>query len=111
MHWLPDGEFLAEVRRVLKPNGVLAVLGYGVCRLNGNPLAQKVVYESVACTYGRNGVVICTFSILVIGGVLSTMICLSFRIGEAVCDMIIECITLACTVTILLAFGRVKKPF
>lgn len=41
MHWLPVTDFLHEVRRLLKPNGVFAVMGYSVCKFD-NQDAQKV---------------------------------------------------------------------
>ena len=34
IHWFNFDEFYAEVRRILKPNGLLAVLGYGLLRTN-----------------------------------------------------------------------------
>jgi SAM-dependent methyltransferase len=34
MHWFDLDKFYAEVKRVLKPNGVLAVWGYSVCSVN-----------------------------------------------------------------------------
>lgn len=34
VHWFEFGEFYKEVRRVLKPGGIIAVIGYGLLRIN-----------------------------------------------------------------------------
>ena len=50
LHWLPLDEFYAEVRRVLKPNGVLAVWSYGAAQIEGDAvdeLAQDFHYNRI----------------------------------------------------------------
>jgi hypothetical protein len=42
MHWLPVPTFLAEARRLLRPQAVFAAMGYYVCKFPDNPEAQKV---------------------------------------------------------------------
>lgn len=37
LHWLPFATALSEFKRVLKPGGVFAALGYGVCRIVDEP--------------------------------------------------------------------------
>lgn len=42
LHWLPVDQFLAEVRRVLKPTGTLAIIGHDMWEINMNPKASEV---------------------------------------------------------------------
>ncbi|KJE89493.1 hypothetical protein CAOG_00954 [Capsaspora owczarzaki ATCC 30864] len=44
MHWFDLPKFYAEVDRVLKPGGTLAVIGYGNCKL-ANQEANKVIQQ------------------------------------------------------------------
>jgi ubiquinone/menaquinone biosynthesis C-methylase UbiE len=41
IHWFKFDEFYSEVRRTLKPNGVIAVLGYGL--FSTNPETDKII--------------------------------------------------------------------
>jgi len=41
-HWFDLPPFYAEVRRVLRPNGILAIWGYGSCTLNDPTIARLV---------------------------------------------------------------------
>ncbi|ESQ76828.1 class I SAM-dependent methyltransferase [Asticcacaulis sp. AC402] len=54
LHWFDLDAFYAEVRRVLKPNGVIAVWTYGVFEIDGAPaIAAEVsrLYEDVVGPY------------------------------------------------------------
>lgn len=51
LHWFDLPKFYAEVRRVLKPHGVIAVWGYNHLRL-GHPQIQEIVDEFYAHTIG-----------------------------------------------------------
>lgn len=46
MHWFDIPAFYAEAHRVLAPHGLLAVVGYGEARIEGNPAAQAA-YEAM----------------------------------------------------------------
>lgn len=48
IHWFDFGKFYNEVNRVLKPDGVIAVMGYGL--FNSNPETDKIIrhfYENI----------------------------------------------------------------
>lgn len=49
LHWFDVGAFYAEVRRVLRPNGVVAVWCYDLARAAGeiDPLIVRFAYETV----------------------------------------------------------------
>src|SRR5262249_2496743 len=50
LHWFDLDAFYGEVRRVLKPSGVLAVWTYGVLHVEGaeiDPLVQEFYYDIV----------------------------------------------------------------
>lgn len=38
LHWMDEPIFFNEVARCLAPGGTLAILGYGICKLENNPL-------------------------------------------------------------------------
>jgi ubiquinone/menaquinone biosynthesis C-methylase UbiE len=44
-HWFDQEKFSREAERVLKPNGVLAVIGYGFFEVN--PLIDEVIHENL----------------------------------------------------------------
>lgn len=51
LHWFDLASFYAEVRRVLKPDGLLAVWSYGVLNVGGgdvNSIVQRFYHEDVA---------------------------------------------------------------
>lgn len=52
VHWFDFNRFYAEVKRILKPGGCFAVLGYGV--LSTNPDSDKIIqdfYRNIIGTY------------------------------------------------------------
>jgi len=48
-HWLDLEKFYGEVRRVARPNGVVALITYGVLHVEGDaePIVQRFYYETV----------------------------------------------------------------
>ncbi|KAI8872075.1 S-adenosyl-L-methionine-dependent methyltransferase, partial [Ramicandelaber brevisporus] len=44
-HWFDMDKFLAEVKRVLKPSGVLAIIGYAQLEFPECPAATKLVWD------------------------------------------------------------------
>ena len=48
IHWFDRDAFFKEVKRVLKINGTLAVIGYG-CQVTENEQATKVIDEVCCC--------------------------------------------------------------
>jgi SAM-dependent methyltransferase len=44
-HWFDQDKFSREAERVLKPNGILAVIGYGFCEIS--PEIDKVILENL----------------------------------------------------------------
>jgi SAM-dependent methyltransferase len=50
LHWFRFEPFFAEVRRVLKPEGLLAVWCYGACRVN--PAVDRIVHHYYANIVG-----------------------------------------------------------
>ncbi len=53
IHWFSFDAFYAEVRRVLKPDGVIVVLGYGLIQLQNTELNQRVhhLYSDILGKY------------------------------------------------------------
>jgi SAM-dependent methyltransferase len=51
-HWFDMPRFLGEAVRALQPRGVLAVLGYGVCRLGHGP--AQAVFEAYYARLGSH---------------------------------------------------------
>ena len=53
LHWFDRDRFYGEVRRVLKPGGVLAVWAYGVNRTDDDPINNVILdfYENVVGPY------------------------------------------------------------
>ena len=49
LHWFPLDAFYTEVKRVLKPDGLLAVWSYGVMTID-NPAVQKIVDHFYSAT-------------------------------------------------------------
>ena len=43
LHWLPLEHALSEFHRVLKPNGIFAVMGYGICHLQSAPSESHIL--------------------------------------------------------------------
>ena len=43
IHWFDFEKFYAEVKRTLKPDGIFAVIGYGLLQLDDIELNQKVI--------------------------------------------------------------------
>jgi trans-aconitate 3-methyltransferase len=44
-HWFKHDEFFKEAKRVLKPNGTIAILGYAFARIKDSPKASSLVEE------------------------------------------------------------------
>lgn len=49
IHWFNFEDFHTEVRRVLKPDGIIAVIGYGLCRVDEStdPLIDTLYKETL----------------------------------------------------------------
>lgn len=45
LHWFKFDTFYSEAKRVLKPNGVLAVWSYALLRVDSNPQLERAVYD------------------------------------------------------------------
>lgn len=54
-HWLDLDKFYAEVRRVARPNAVIALITYGVLHVEGDvdPLVQRFYYETIGPYWPR----------------------------------------------------------
>jgi len=46
LHWLPLKQSLTEFSRVLRPGGILAAMGYGVCRVDNSPSGEWISCSS-----------------------------------------------------------------
>jgi ubiquinone/menaquinone biosynthesis C-methylase UbiE len=44
-HWFKHDEFFKEAKRILKPNGTIAILGYAFARIKDSPKASLLLEE------------------------------------------------------------------
>ncbi|KAH8553176.1 S-adenosyl-L-methionine-dependent methyltransferase [Umbelopsis sp. PMI_123] len=44
-HWFKHDQFFKEAKRVLKPNGTIAIIGYGFARIKGSPKASSLIED------------------------------------------------------------------
>ena len=51
LHWFDQQQFFRETKRVLKPNGILAIFGYGFVEIE--PDIDKVIYENLLAPIDR----------------------------------------------------------
>lgn len=42
-HWFKHDQFFKEAKRVLKPNGTIAIMGYAFARIKGSPKASELI--------------------------------------------------------------------
>ena len=49
LHWLNKDHLFTEVQRVLRPAGTFAAYAYGLPRVDGNRLADQLVYQVWCC--------------------------------------------------------------
>lgn len=44
-HWFKHDQFFKEAKRVLKPNGTIAIMGYAFARIKGSPKASELIEQ------------------------------------------------------------------